>query len=216
MLSEESRESLGMLAERYHGALMRPEGSLALSCLSGRGISGTVIGSFRLGVVDGSEPDHAEYEGRISIPYVTKLGGVVGFKFRAIEDDGSPKYLSNHMPVRIYNPLAFERAEQLGYIGITEGEFDAMIATAECGIPSVGVPGVDTWKSHPEWRLLFDGFPRVLVFKDQDEPGEKLANRIIADIDTAVAVSLPLKDVNATFLEYGAELIRKAAGLDLR
>ena len=110
-------------------------------------------------------------------------------------------------------PLAFERAEQLGYIGISEGEFDAVIATAECDIPTVAIPGVETWKQHAEWPRLFDGFNRVLVFKDNDDAGEKLTARIVHDLDTAVVVSLPLNDVNSTFTKFGADVIRKAAGL---
>lgn len=221
ILSAEARELLGEMAVRYHAAL---PGSQALDYLSGRGISEHAIDYFRLGVVDGSYPEHADYVGRIAIPYVTKLGGVVGFKFRLVGDGGGSKYVSDHMSVRPYNTLAFERAEQLGYIGICEGEFDAEILTIECGIPTVGIPGVDTWKAHPEWPLMFDGFTRVYVFPDQDEdrvlengkvvnPGRDLGNRIKSDLDEAIIINLPAKDVNQTFLEYGADLIRAAAGL---
>lgn len=213
MLSQEARDLLAEQAAWYHLALL-DGASQALGFLHGRGISQSAIGYFRLGVVDGKYPEHADYGGRICIPYVTKLGGVVGFKARRPNDtDDSPKYLSNHMSTRLYNTLAFERAEQLGYIAITEGEFDAMILTAECGIPAVGVPGVDTWKAHPEWPLLFDGFTKVYMFPDQDEAGEKLARRIEADLESAVIINLPGKDVNESFLEYGADLIRTAAGL---
>ncbi|TVZ01238.1 hypothetical protein EAS64_33710 [Trebonia kvetii] len=117
------------------------------------------------------------------------------------------------MPTRIYNPMAFEAAEKLGYIGISEGEFDAVILTTECGIPTVGVPGVDTWAKHKEWRLLFDGFESVLIFRDQDEPGLKLAQRIMSDVNNARVVNLPGKDPNETFLKHGREAIRHAAGL---
>jgi DNA primase len=215
MLDAESRKSLGMMAVAYHEALLA--NPLALSYLSGRGISQTVIDSYRLGQVDGAYPEHAIYEGRISIPYVTKLGGVVALKFRVAHDCTEAcehqKYITPYS-TRIYNPLAFERAEQVGYIGVCEGEFDAMILTAECDIPSVAVPGVDTWKQHQEWPRLFDGFPKVYIFKDNDEAGEKLANRISGDLESTVTVGLPLKDVNATFCEYGARIIREAAGLE--
>lgn len=213
ILSAEAREKLSEQAAWYHLALYDTPSALAY--LTGRGLSQDLIAHFQLGVVDERYLEHADLVGRISIPYVTKLGGVVGFKFRRPnDDDDGSKYLSNHMSTRLYNTLAFERAEQLGFIAIAEGEFDAMILTAECGIPAVGVPGVDTWKSHPEWPLLFDGFTRVLVFRDQDEAGEKLARRIDADLESAVIINLPAKDVNKTFLEYGSELIRSAAGFD--
>ncbi len=214
MLSEELRESLGTSAAAYRQALMlSPQ---VLSYLSGRGISQAAIERFQLGVVDGSFADHLIFQNRIAIPYLTKLGGVAGMKFRVPHDCTDScehqKYITPY-PTRIYNPLAFERAEQLGFIGISEGEFDSMIATHECDIPTAGIPGTDTWVKHPEWKRLFDGFARVLILKDQDDAGEKLANRITHDLENATVVDLPAKDVNETFLKHGADVIRKAAGL---
>lgn len=205
--------ALDEMAAHYNGALEHD--SPALSYLLGRGISRNAIDSFQLGAVDGSYPEHADFTGRISIPYLTKLGGVKGFKFRRVGDDESvTKYLANYMPTRIFNPLAFEAAESLGYIGISEGEFDAVINTAVIDIPTVAVPGVDTWKQHREWPSLFDGYDRVFIFKDNDEPGEKLARKIHADLDNAWVVSLPEKDLNLTYLKHGAGVIRNAAGID--
>jgi DNA primase len=214
MLSEESRASLGMMAAAYRAALAAsPQ---ALSYLSGRGIGQAAIERFQLGLVDGSFAENAIYSGRICIPYLTKLGGICSLKFRVAHDcddtHDHQKYITPY-PTRIFNPFAFERAEQLGYIGISEGEFDAVINTVECDIPTIGIPGVDTWVKHPEWRPLFDGYAKVLVFKDQDDAGEKLAKRISHDLENAVEVNLPANDVNATFLKHGADAIREAAGL---
>jgi DNA primase len=207
--------TLDMLAARYHAALV--PGSPAHDYLSGRGISQKSIDWFRLGVVDGSYPEHVEWEGRISVPYITKLGGVKGFKFRRVGDDESEaKFKSSHMPVRLYNPLAFEEAERLGYIGLTEGEPDTW-AAYECGIPAVGIPGVDTWAPHKEWRYLFDGVDRVLWLGDNDDAGKKLERKVMDDlrnIVTVVKVTLPLKDLNKTYQEHGREFVRNAAGLD--
>jgi DNA primase len=170
--------------------------------------------AYRLGVVDGSIPEHASYLGWISIPYLTRLGGTVQIKFRRL-DGGEPKYMNSGGPARLYNTMALDKAEQLGYVAICEGEFDAIILDGLCGIPAVGVPGVDTWGSRPEWRELFTGFSKVLVFHDQDEKGQgmKLASRILRELDSASLVSLPGKDVNETYLSHGAATIREAAGL---
>jgi len=143
-------------------------------------------------------------------------------KFRRLSGDGS-KYITPY-PTRIYNPMAFDRAEQLGYVAICEGEFDAIILDSVCGIPAVAIPGAETWKAHPEWREMFAGFSRVLVFKDRDEdrtgpdgkvrnPGRELAHQIFSVLDTAHIVDLPGKDVNDTYLSHGAGTIREAAGL---
>ena len=206
---------LDQMAERYHAALV--PGSPAQSYLLGRGISQRAIDWFRLGVVTGEFPEHKEFTGRISVPYVTKLGGVKGFKFRRVGDDDSvAKFLADYMPTRIYNPLAFEEAEQLGYIGLTEGEPDCW-AGFECGIQMAGIPGVDTWRQHKEWVHLFDGVDRVLWFGDNDDAGKKLEARVtdeLRNIVKVVKVSLPLKDLNRTYSLHGREFVRNAAGLD--
>jgi DNA primase len=221
-LSDEFRESLEKATARYEWALQSQEGSQARSYLYGRGMQPHVIDAYRLGMVNADIPEHASYRGWISIPYITKLGGVVSLKFRRL-DGGEPKYISPYL-TRIYNALAFDKAEELGYIAITEGEFDAIILDGLCGIPAVAIPGVETWKAHPEWPELFRGFSRVLVFKDQDEdreqsdgkvrnPGRELADQITRALDTAHVVDLPAKDVNETYLEFGADRIREVAGL---
>lgn len=212
MLSAELRESLESAAKIYHRAVWLSEDLRARSCLSGRGITGSVIDAYRLGMVDGTIPEHESFTGWICIPYMTKLGGVVQLKFRRV-DQGEPKYMSSGGQPRLYNTPALDKAEQLGYVALCEGEFDAIILDALCGIPAVGIPGVDTWPSRPEWREIFTGFSRVLVFADQDEPGQKLAGKILRDLDTAHVVNLPAKDVNQAYLESGAEKIREIAGV---
>lgn len=205
--------ALDQMAERYHAALV--DGSPALSYLLGRGISQRSIDLFRLGVVTDEFPEHRDFSGRISVPYDTPLGGVKGFKFRRVGDDDSvAKYVSDYMPTRLYNPAALGRAEQLGYIALNEGESDTWTVDGECGIPAVGFPGIETWKQHKEWPHLFDGFDRVIVFRDMDDAGEKAARWIRDRLDNALVVSLPLKDVNLTYLKYGREFVRNAAGID--
>lgn len=179
--------------------------------------------AYRLGVVDGGIAEHAPYAGWISIPYLTKLGGVVQLKFRRLSGDGS-KYMKTPGPPRIYNTIALDYADQFGYVAICEGEFDALILDRYCNIPAVGIPGVDTWKDRPEWREMFAGYSRVLVFPDQEpdktrpngtkhNPGRELGERILRDLDTAHLVKLPAKDVNEAYLQFGADAIREVAGV---
>lgn len=212
-LSDESRASLEKATEAYQWALDggSPLGSQALSYLRGRGIEDQQIGDYRLGVVNGNIPEHAASTGWVSIPYLTRLGGAVQLKFRRLTGDG-PKYMGSGGQPRLYNTRTLDAADRLGYVAICEGEFDAIILDAYCAIPAVGIPGVDTWASRPEWREIFAGYSRVFVFADPDEPGQKLANRILRDLDTAHLVALP-GDVNETYLDKGADYIREMAGV---
>ena len=209
MLSAESRKSLESACQRYQDNMYGANGGA--SYLTSRGIQTPAVERYRLGVVDAESPEHPEYAGWLSIPYLTR-SGVVSFKFRRL-DNGEPKYMGlGGGTARLYNTLAMDSADRSGILGIAEGELDALIAT-EIGISTVGIPGADTYKTHTEWRELFRGYQRVLVFADSDEPGLNLAKQIRRDVDAARIVRLPAKDVNATFLEFGADAIREAAGL---
>lgn len=219
-LSAEYLTSLESMASSYQQAMNQEVADYLYS----RGIGSSVIANYRLGVVDESHPEHARYAGMICIPYITSLAGVVSLKFRQPHECGDDcthaKYISPY-ETRIYNPLALDGADLLGYVAITEGEIDAMTLDYFCGIPAIGIPGVETWKHHPEWRELFRGFRRVLVFPDNDEinpvtgerPGAELAARIAHDIDTAKVLRLPAADVNKTYLEYGPDEIRRIASV---
>ena len=211
-LSDEFRRSLDSTAGTYQKAL----GRSGRSYLNDRGITDQVIASYRLGQVDGSNDDHSMYTGMICLPYITKLGGVVALKFRQQHDCNQEcshsKYLTPY-PTRIYNPLAFGRADRQGLIGITEGEIDAITLDGLCGIPAVGIPGVETWTKHREWAELFRGYSKVIIFRDDDEPGERLAAAITSDIDTAHVVRFPFKDANATYVALGANEVRRIAGV---
>lgn len=211
-LSPESLRSLAQMCQTYQSGITDE----TVSYLLGRGLSEGAIVSYRLGTVTGGG-EHSIYRGMVSIPYVTELAGVVGFKFRqphTCDDCKHQKYLTPY-PTRIYNPLAFTEGERLGFVGVCEGEFDAIILTSMCGIPTVAVPGVETWTAHKSWPLLFGGFSRVLVFPDQDEPGMKLAKRILADVPTAQLMDFEglTGDMTDIYQAFGADAIREVAGV---
>jgi DNA primase len=218
-LSAELRSGLAAAAQHFsHVLLNDPGASLAASYLHGRGIERDAAEAFALGMVDDSIPDYADYAGWICIPYLTLLGGVVGLKFRHAHEcvDCEYRYMTPvGQAARPYNTLALDEAEEMGLVGVAEGELDALIATFYCGIPTVGIPGVPMWKAHPEICEMLRGFPRVIVFEDHDDAGSNLVNRICRDIDVAHRVAMPpgAKDVNAAYVKYGAETIREIAGV---
>lgn len=193
------------------------------SYLLGRGIGPEAIERYRIGQVNERFEEHASYSGMICLPYITR-SGVVSLKFRRAHECGPDcehaKYYSPY-ETRLYNTVAMDRADRLGLLGVVEGEFDAEVLDCYCEIPAVGIPGWETYKKHPEWRELLRGYQRVLFFKDNDQPnkvtglrpGDELAKAIRRDVDAAEIIRLPSHDVSDTFKEFGAEGVRKAAGL---
>lgn len=211
------------LASQYQAA-MSPG---VRSYLHGRGIDDAAIARYRVGEVS-ADSEHGSYAGMICFPYLTKLGGVVSLKFRQSHDcteacdyirDGKTKRHSKYIgpyDTRLYNTLAMDRADELGFIGICEGEIDALTLDYHCGIPAVGIPGVEVWKKHPEWKELFRGYRDVYVFEDTDESGKghELAVRVVRDIQGAHLVTLTSgKDANEAFLAKGIDEIKRKAGL---
>lgn len=178
--------------------------------LAGRGIGRQAATMFRLGYVQEPMIGHEQYAGRLAIPYLTP-SGVVDIRFRAMHDDGSPKYLSRAgADSTLFNVLAFQQDTDV--IGICEGEMDTIIANAECGIPAVGVPGANGWKTW--YARAFADYRRVIVLCDGDQPGRDLGKKIAQQIDVATVVSMPDgMDVNEVFMSEGMEGIRKRVGL---
>src|SRR6266704_1281144 len=191
-VSQEFRDSVEAMAASYQAAITFDKPAFAY--LASRGIDRGAIDRYRLGVVTAEHDEHSKYAGMVSIPYLTKLAGVLSLKFRVAhsctETCGHAKYISPY-ETRLYNTLAMDEADRLGYIAVCEGELNALTLDHLCGIPAVGVPGAEMWKAHPEWRELFRGYGRVLFFPDSDEAGERLAGGIARDIDTLQIVRLP-------------------------
>ena len=125
----------------------------------------------RFGVVEEPEIGHEAFQGRLSIPYITKTG-VVDLRFRSLNPAVEPKYMGmTGVETKMYNVLDIDRAGD--WIGVCEGELDTVTLSVCVGIPCVGVPGANSWKKHYT-RLLAD-FERVFVFADGDQPGKEFA-----------------------------------------
>lgn len=202
-LSAELKKSLVTAAEKYRNAL---PGSPAEEYLSRRGLSG-----YGLGYVDEPVAGHEKYQGKLAIPYIRWSPRndfhVVSLRFRCIEDHSCndlkhPKYLTitGDTP-RLYNTRALQNDSDV--IGIAEGELDAISAEI-AGIPTVGVPGAQSWK--PYFREAFLGYRTVYVFADGDEPGRKFASGLVKQLPNARAIEMPEgMDVNSFILEKGTE-----------
>ena len=197
--SASQKELLGKATEKYSASI-----HLAEDYLRSRGIPIEVARLARLGVVAEPEVGHEQYQGRLSIPYVTKTG-VVDLRFRSLNPAVEPKYMGlTGADTKMYNVLDVERAGD--FIGVCEGELDTLTMSACVGIPCVGVPGANSWKKHYT-RLLAD-FERVFVFADGDQPGREFASSLARELPVTVVGFPDGEDVNSFYIEHGAEAIR--------
>lgn len=225
----------------YEIALTETEA--AASYLRGRGLSTGCADRFRLGLVVDPPVEHKDVTGRLAIPTIKRIG-VVGFKFRCIDPvclganedeenhDGHGKY-QTYEKQSLYNVAALDN--DLGFIALCEGELDAVTLDGECGIPAVGLVGVNSWHDH--YYGLLKEFSRIWVFEDNDAPkkrknckvcrdecrghntGEDFGEFLADKFDQAVRVKLPLVeegkkvDVNRLFRAKGRDSVRGLIGL---
>jgi DNA primase len=198
------KELLAKATEKYSESI-----HLAEDYLRQRGIPLEVARLARLGVVEEPEVGHEAFQGRLSIPYITK-SGVVDLRFRSLNPAVEPKYMGlTGAETRMYNVLDVEKASD--WIGVCEGELDTLTLSGCVGIPCVGVPGANSWKKHYT-RLLAD-FERVFVFADGDQPGREFASSLARELPVTI-VNLPDgEDVNSIYVSEGPEyLISKVSG----
>ena len=198
------KELLEKATEHYAANIYQAEGYL-----KSRGIPLEVARLARLGVVAEPEVGHEQFQGRLSIPYITKTG-VVDLRFRSLNPAVEPKYMGmTGADTKMYNVLDIDKAGD--YIGVCEGELDTVTLSACVGIPCVGVPGANSWKKHYT-RLLAD-FERVFIFADGDQPGTEFARSLARELPVTI-VQLPEgEDVNSAYVKFGAGYIEEKAGL---
>lgn len=203
MRPSESRKSwLGKLAQRYHEALT-PE---VLSYLENRGLDQDAVSGSLLGLVADPDPAHEQFRGRLSIPFITPTG-VVYMRFRCLQDHDCKEFSHGKYEgqsgeeVRLFNVSALHDAGST--VGITEGELDALVATAS-GLPSVGVPGSNNWK--PFYYRLFQDYERVIVIGDGDKAGRAFVATLTPNIAASVPRPMPKDhDVTSYVVENGAD-----------
>lgn len=203
-LSPSRKEWLGATAEKYHKAL----DETALAYLANRGIETSQVEQHLLGLVSEPEPVHADYTGRLSIPFVTPTG-VVAIRYRCIEDHnckdaGHPKYLQGKGEGdHLYNVPSLR--ERHPAIAVCEGEIDTITVDTHV-LPALGVPGATKWKSH--WTRLLEGYERVFAVGDGDDAGKDFTGRLVEMLPNAKAVIFPQgQDANSFYLERGPEAL---------
>lgn len=193
---------LGGLAERYHQSL----DDRTASYLDARGIGPDAARGFLLGLVVEADPAHAQYEGRLSIPFLTPTG-VVSMRFRCLADHACKdhkhgKYLGmSGEDTRLFNVQALHDAGS--EVAIIEGELDALVSTVS-GLPAVGASGVNNWK--PYYYRLFEDYERVVVIGDGDTAGREFVGSLSSHMSNSIRRPMPEgQDVNSYVLAHGAD-----------
>jgi DNA primase len=188
----------------------------AVAFLADRGISKEIADKFLLGYIKEPAATHENYQGWLSIPYITVLGHCVGFKFRRL-DDGKPKYGAPlGQKGHLYNVRDIIVTSE--YIAVCEGELDTIICSAVLGIPAVGVPGVAAWKPH--FTKMFTGYGKIYIVGDNDikedgsNPGAEFSRRVAQEVMNSSIVSLPAGlDLNDLYLAKGIEETKRTIGV---
>jgi DNA primase len=225
-LSDTQKKFLVEASRRYNLAL---DGSPAEEYLANRGLVGERADALGFGYVADPLPGHEYLRGRLAIPYLRPApsGGisVINIKFRCIEDhdckDVHPKagkYIGQTGGgTHIYNTNAIIRSHD--EIIICEGELDA--ATWEVvGLDAVGLPGTESWMSH--FGRIFPGYATVYFCADTDDAkgqgmafAEKLGQDKYLRRTQFKIIPMPGGDVNATYVQHGAQALWKAIGKEM-
>ena len=203
-LSKSQKELLEKATESYAQNLQE-----IVPYLQSRGITEQTAIMFRLGFVREPEMGHEPYVGKLAIPYLTPTG-VIDIRFRSLNSDGGPKYLSRPgATTHIYNINALSNDSDV--LAICEGELDTVVAT-QAGFSAVGLPGANNWKSFYT-RVLAD-WSKVVLLCDGDNAGREMAKNLSRELDNVFPVFMPEgQDVNDVYLLEGADGLRKRAGV---
>lgn len=203
-VSASQQETMDEVVTKYQNALTQDEG--AVRYLMRRGLDKGIVTGSRLGVVSNPEQDHSHVNGWLCIPYLDKNDVPLSMRFRCIQEHdcserGHGKYMGlTDEPTRTFNVQAIVRAKN--EINLTEGEMDC-ITLHKMGLHAIGIPGVHNWK--PWHRRMLAGFGVINIWADTDTEGLKFARKVQGQLRHARVVPLPAKDVNASFVQYGAE-----------
>lgn len=202
----EQRRTFELAASTYQRNLAAD--TAAQEYLAQRGITPEVTQAFRLGVVTSPLVGDEQYRGRLAVPYLTP-SGVINFTFRCLQHADCKavncvKYLAPPGDRNLFNVLDLAKPGQV--ICVAEGELDA-ITLSMCGLPAVGVPGVESWKPH--WGRCLEDFSTIYVFADGDKAGRKFA-AFMAKEARARPVRLPDgEDVNSLYVKGGSGALRQ-------
>lgn len=207
-INRQAKEELHKAVSIFEDAL---PGSPGEEYLNARGIGPKTAKRMRLGYVDPAAPVDGwdRFGHRICVPNLNAHGDPIWAKFRAVNPDAKLKYTQQEgAQSRLFNTLALSAPSDT--IILVEGEFDVLTLTA-MGLPAVGVPGASKFKTH--WKRCFDGYNRIVMFYDDDEPGRDLVKKVKEQLPDVIPIAAPMgcNDINEAYLAGHRETIRSLA-----
>lgn len=182
------------------GLASHPLRELGREYLRGRGLL-DVAEELRFG-----EITEGRYAGRLTIPHFSARGTIVQVAMRDLTGTANAKYLyPAGIDTRLYG---LDRLASAGnVIHICEGQPDAATLVA-CGLPSVGIPGVNGWPSYGP--RLFAGYEQVYFWAQSDDKGqsEGLGERIRSGVKgVSVIMVVDGEDLNSFYVKHGKQAV---------
>jgi len=184
--------------ERMEEKLWQEENKSVLAYLYSRGLSERVIKTFHLG-----------WNGNgITIPHYLRVGDngekkVVGIKIRLYPDKGTKYVSETGSQTILYNYQCLKKFPAKDAV-IVEGEFDVM-AMWSMGFRNVITPTGGAQSFLQEYVGYFEGIEKVYLFFDNDEAGEKGAQKAIRLLgaNRCYRVKSKYKDANELLVKEG-------------
>lgn len=211
VLSVTEKEDLKERVEQYHEQLFSKEGKPALDYLTNeRRFDESTIRQFKLGCVVKPYPLDRYAQNAIAIPYQNNTG-YRSIRFREVPGRTQMKskyWQPGGSHLGIFNSKELSRP--LSDIVIVEGEMDCAIL-AMLGYTAVGYPGVQSVKS---WHhTLFEGYERVHIIGDGDEPGRGFAQKLSEMVPGPNPIDMPDgEDIGSLYCSGGRKAIEKLLG----
>ena len=204
---------LEQATKAYHEQIRSPSGlSGARTYLDNHAIAdAAIIDKYQLGYVAEPLKGDERFKGMLAIPYLGPTG-TIAMKFRRLQGDGGKYAKHAGDRNRLFNVGAYFAADHV--IGLCEGEIDAIVASERVGIPTMGIPGVDSWQARSEiWRPIFKDFRLVVMFTDGDDAGAGLGDAVAESLGRRVRIIPcdPGEDVASTVKAGHAASLRLLA-----
>jgi len=125
----------------------------------------------------------------VHIPYFDGFGVKMFSRFRVGLYGNTERFRwEKGSKVQPYGLWLLDKARELGYIVLVEGETDTATLNAT-GYPVLGIPGVKTWKS--EWTEHLQGIGTIYAWQEPEKSGQDFITDLSKDIPNLRIIQAP-------------------------